>query len=33
LFISPIVIMAGFILVIFAIMKHDRDENSASSSS
>lgn len=30
LFISPIVIMAGFILVIFAIMKHDRDENSAS---
>lgn len=26
LYISPIVIMAGFVLVIFAIMKHDRDE-------
>lgn len=26
LFISPIVIMAGYILVVFAIMKHDRDE-------
>lgn len=28
LFISPIVIMAGYVLVVFAIMKHDRnDEN------
>ncbi len=27
LFISPIVIMAGYVLVIFAIMKHDRDED------
>ncbi|MEQ9308528.1 MAG: hypothetical protein RLN90_03680 [Balneolaceae bacterium] len=26
LYISPIVILAGFIVVIFAIMKHDRDE-------
>ena len=26
LFISPIVIMAGFVLVVFAIMKHDRDD-------
>ena len=26
LFVSPIVIMAGYILVIFAIMKHDRDK-------
>lgn len=26
LFIAPIVIMAGYVLVIFAIMKHDRDE-------
>ncbi len=26
LYISPIVIMAGYIVVIFAIMKHDRDE-------
>lgn len=26
LFISPIIIMAGYILVIFAIMKHDRDD-------
>ena len=26
LFISPIVIMAGYIVVIFAIMKHDRPE-------
>lgn len=26
LYISPIVIMAGFIVVIFAIMKHDRDD-------
>lgn len=31
LFISPIVIMAGFVLVIFAIMKHDRDEESTNS--
>lgn len=28
LFISPIVIMAGYILVIFAIMKHDRNDES-----
>lgn len=27
LFISPIIIMAGYILVIFAIMKHDRDDD------
>lgn len=26
LYISPIVILAGFIIVVFAIMKHDRDE-------
>ncbi len=26
LFVSPIVIMAGYILVVFAIMKHDREE-------
>jgi len=26
LYISPIMIMAGYIIVIFAIMKHDRDE-------
>lgn len=26
LYVSPIVILAGFIVVIFAIMKHDRDE-------
>ncbi len=26
LYISPIVIMAGYVVVIFAIMKHDRDE-------
>ena len=26
LFISPVVIMAGYVLVVFAIMKHDRDE-------
>ena len=26
LFISPIMIMAGYILVVFAIMKHDRDD-------
>lgn len=28
LFISPILIMAGYILVIFAIMKHDRNDDS-----
>jgi len=33
LYISPIVIMAGFVLVIFAIMKHDRDEDTASGTS
>ena len=26
LYISPIVIMAGYVIVIFAIMKHDRTE-------
>ena len=26
LYVSPIVIMAGYVVVIFAIMKHDRDE-------
>ncbi|MDZ7805663.1 MAG: hypothetical protein U5K71_00940 [Gracilimonas sp.] len=31
LFVSPIVIMAGFVLVIFAIMKHDRDKDTATS--
>lgn len=25
LYVSPILIMAGYIIVIFAIMKHDRD--------
>ncbi len=30
LYISPILIMAGFVLVIFAIMKHDRDDNTVS---
>ena len=33
LFISPIVIMAGYILVIFAIMKHDRDDETDVASS
>ncbi len=32
LFISPIVIMAGYILVVFAIMKHDRVEKPESAS-
>jgi predicted lipid-binding transport protein (Tim44 family) len=27
LYISPIIIMIGYALVIFAIMKHDRDED------
>lgn len=27
LYISPIVVMAGYILVIFAIIKHDRDDD------
>jgi membrane-bound acyltransferase YfiQ involved in biofilm formation len=27
LYISPIVIMAGYILVVFAILKHDRTED------
>ncbi len=27
LYISPIIVMAGFVLVIFAIMKHDRQED------
>ncbi len=26
LYVSPIIIMAGYVLVIFAIMKHDRQE-------
>lgn len=26
LYISPIVVMAGYVIVIFAIMMHDRDE-------
>jgi uncharacterized membrane protein len=26
LYVSPIAVMAGFILVVFAIMKHDRDD-------
>lgn len=26
LYISPIVIMAGFVVVVFAIMMHDRDD-------
>jgi hypothetical protein len=27
LYVSPIVVMAGYVLVIFAIMKHDRQES------
>lgn len=27
LYISPLVILAGFITVVFAIMKHDRGDN------
>ncbi len=27
LYVSPVVIMAGYVLVIFAIMKHDRQES------
>lgn len=27
LYISPVVIMAGYVLVIFAILKHDRPED------
>lgn len=30
LFISPILVMAGYVLVIFAIMKHDRDKKAKS---
>ena len=26
LYVSPVVVMAGYVLVIFAIMKHDRQE-------
>ncbi|MCH2450952.1 MAG: hypothetical protein MK198_12515 [Gracilimonas sp.] len=33
LFISPISIMAGYVLVVFAIMKHDRDEETEPASS
>ncbi len=29
LYISPIVIMAGYVIVIFAIMKHDRPDSSS----
>lgn len=32
LYISPVVVMAGYILVIFAILKHDRDEDTPNSS-
>lgn len=28
LFVSPILVMAGYILVVFAIMKHDRNNTS-----
>lgn len=28
LYISPIMVMAGYILVVFAIMKHDRKDDS-----
>ncbi|MEX0609310.1 MAG: hypothetical protein WD016_11630 [Balneolaceae bacterium] len=28
LFISPILVMAGYVLVVFAIMKHDRTDDS-----
>lgn len=27
LYVSPILVMAGYVIVIFAIMKHDRDES------
>ena len=27
LYVSPVVVMAGYVLVIFAIMKHDRQES------
>lgn len=30
LYVSPIVIMAGYVVVVFAIMKHDRGENEES---
>lgn len=33
LYISPIVILAGFITVIFAIMKHDRPDSADSDAS
>ncbi|MFD2533062.1 hypothetical protein [Gracilimonas halophila] len=33
LFISPILIMAGYVLVVFAIMKHDRDDEKEVASS
>lgn len=33
LFVSPIVIMAGYITVIFAIMKHENSETSSSGQS
>lgn len=32
LYISPIVVMAGYILVIFAILKHDRVEDTENTS-
>lgn len=31
LYVSPIVIMAGYVIVIFAIMKHDRVETNSDS--
>ncbi len=33
LYISPIVIMAGYITVVIAILKHDRDTSAASGQS
>ncbi|SMO77521.1 DUF3098 domain-containing protein [Gracilimonas mengyeensis] len=33
LYISPILVMAGYILVVFAIMKHDRDKNTETETS
>lgn len=33
LYVSPIVIMAGYVIVIFAIMKHDRPEANSETAS
>lgn len=33
LYVSPIVIMAGYVIVIFAIMKHDRPEDNSETAS